>query len=253
MEAFASLQTMFTAPNIKKIKLGNIPNHIAIIMDGNGRWALKRKLPRLMGHKKGAETLHEIVIACKDIGVKYLTVFSFSTENWQRPQTEVDSLMHMFVEVLKNELPGLIRNEVKLNMIGSRDSIPEDVLLTFKEAEEKTKNNKSLIFNVAFNYGSRQEIFDGIIKLFKYCSKNNIEIEKEEINNFSKYLYTGGLPDPDLLIRTSGEFRISNFLLWQIAYSELYFTKVLWPDFYRKQFFKAIYSYQKRVRRYGKL
>ncbi len=251
------LISSITAPSINVIKKGNVPLHVAIIMDGNGRWAQIRNLPRMFGHKRGAEILHEIVIACKDIGIKYLTAFSFSTENWLRPKEEVDGLMSLFVEVLKKELPGLIENNVKLNLIGDKKTIPNSILEVFCDAEEKTKNNSLLILNLAFNYGSRFEIFQAAKKMCqKYYNKflSNEEIEDiSDFNVFSQFLYTKDIPDPDLLIRTSGEFRISNFLLWQIAYTELYFTDILWPDFTRKHFYKAIYSYQKRERRFGRI
>lgn len=260
---FLKISSIFSSlniPSIKKLKRNNIPTHIAVIMDGNGRWATKRNLPRMFGHQKGAEVLREIVIACKDIGVKYLTAFSFSTENWQRPKDEVEGLMSLFVEVLNRELPGLIKNNIKLSLIGDRSTIPKDILDVFLNAEEKTKNNDSLIFNIAFNYGSRYEIYQAAEKMVEEFNENNSLIKEyktktieEKVNLFSNFLYTNGLPDPDLLIRTSGEYRLSNFLLWQLAYTELYFTKVLWPDFSRKHFFKAIYSYQKRNRRFGKV
>jgi len=249
-----SLFASFKFPSLNRIKKGIIPNHVAIIMDGNGRWARKRQMPRIFGHRKGADVLREIIIASRDVGVKFLTAFSFSSENWQRPKEEVNELMQLFVEVLDRELEGLIKNDVKLNLIGKREIIPKDVLKIFENSESKTRDNKSLVLNIAFSYGSRQEIVDATKKIINSYKKGKIEKEIDiNTRNFSGFLYTAGIPDPDLLIRTSGEYRISNFLLWQIAYTELYFTEVLWPDFDRKHFFKAIYDYQQRNRRFGKL
>jgi undecaprenyl diphosphate synthase len=239
--------------SIESLKNGNIPQHVAIIMDGNGRWATRRKLPRIIGHQRGADVLRETVVTCKDLGVKYLTAYSFSSENWQRPAEEVKDLMILFVEVLQRELDGMIENDVKLNLIGQREIIPEKILKVFENAEEKTKFNKSLVFNIAFSYGSKQEIFDAVKKICIDYSRPGLDIETADPETLSGYLYTAGIPDPDLLIRTGGESRISNFLLWQIAYTELYFTDIMWPDFNRKNFLKAISSFQKRNRRFGRL
>jgi undecaprenyl diphosphate synthase len=239
--------------SLKSLKKGNIPNHVAIIMDGNGRWATRRKLPRILGHQRGAEVLRETVVTCKDLGVKYLTAYSFSSENWQRPAEEVKDLMKLFVVVLQRELDGMIENDVKLNLVGQREIIPEKILKVFENAEEKTKFNKSLVFNIAFSYGSKQEIFDAVKKICIDYSRPGMDIKTAGPETLSGYLYTAGIPDPDLLIRTGGESRISNFLLWQIAYTELYFTDIMWPDFNRKNFFKAISSFQKRNRRFGRL
>jgi undecaprenyl diphosphate synthase len=239
--------------SLKSLKKGNIPQHVAIIMDGNGRWATRRKLPRIIGHQRGADVLRETVVTCKDLGIKYLTAYSFSSENWQRPAEEVKDLMKLFVEVLQRELDGMIKNDVKLNLIGQREIIPEKILKVFENAEEKTKLNKSIVFNIAFSYGSKQEIFDAAKKICTDYSKSGIDMETAGPEALSGYLYTAGIPDPDLLIRTGGESRISNFLLWQIAYTELYFTDIMWPDFNRKNFFKAIRSFQKRNRRFGRL
>lgn len=225
-------------------------------MDGNGRWAKKRNLPRIVGHSKGAEVLRETVVTCRDLGIKYLTAFAFSSENWQRPQPEVNDLMRLFVKVLNRELPGMIKDKVRLNLIGNREIIPPDILNVFINAEEKTRENDVIVLNIAFSYGSRDEIYQAVRKFCRDCQKGKIEPGKgntEDLEIFSNYFFTSGIPDPDLLIRTSGEHRISNFMLWQIAYTELYFTKVLWPDFDRKCFFKAIYDYQRRERRFGKL
>lgn len=248
-----SFFSFFKTPSIHELKKASIPNHIAIIMDGNGRWAQKKGLPRIFGHKKGAEILKEIVIASKDLGIKYITAYTFSSENWARPQDEVNELMKLFFEVLERELDLLVENNVRLNLIGDRKLIPQEVLEVFENAERKTKDNKELVLNIALSYGSRLEIFEAVKKIIQLQAAKKINIEDLDFNSISKYLYTSEIPDPDLLIRTGGECRISNFLLWQIAYTELYFTRILWPDFNRKYFFKAVYDYQKRSRRFGKL
>ena len=253
MKCFISHFSFPGSLSLKSLKKGNIPQHVAIIMDGNGRWATRKRLPRLIGHQRGAEVLRETVVTCKDLGVKYLTAYSFSSENWQRPPEEVKDLMKLFVEVLQRELDGLIENDVKLNLIGQREIIPEKILKVFENAEEKTKLNKALVFNIAFSYGSKQEIFDAVKKICIDHSRSEIDLETVGPEALSGYLYTAGIPDPDLLIRTGGESRISNFLLWQIAYTELYFTDIMWPDFSRKNFFKAVSSFQKRNRRFGRL
>jgi undecaprenyl diphosphate synthase len=250
----ASLIASFRAPSLKNLKKGSIPRHVAIIMDGNGRWAKGRNLPRIFGHKKGAEVLKEVIIASRDVGIKYLTAYSFSSENWQRPEKEVQELMRLFVEVLERELDDMVKNDVKLNLIGNRSSIPPEVLKIFEHSESITRNNKSLILNIAFNYGSRQEMVDAVNRIIDfYYGKKKEEIKGIGPEDFKSFLYTADTPDPDLLIRTSGEYRLSNFLLWQLAYTELYFTRILWPDFSRKHFFRAIYSYQKRSRRFGRI
>jgi undecaprenyl diphosphate synthase len=240
-------------PTVSELKKNKVPFHVAIIMDGNGRWALKRSLPRISGHKKGVSVLKNIVITCKELGIKYLTVYSFSSENWQRPRIEVKNLMRLFIDSIKRELEDLNKNGVRLKLIGQRETIPTKILKTFEYSEQKTKNNKELFLNIAFNYGSRQEIIDAVKKLYIAARNNFININNIDVKTFSNFLYTEDFPDPDLLIRTSGESRISNFMLWQIAYTELYFTKTLWPDFSKKHFLKAIYNFQRRSRRFGKL
>jgi undecaprenyl diphosphate synthase len=249
----SSIIAPFKSPTLSDIKKNKIPIHIAIIMDGNGRWAGKRGLPRIVGHKKGADALKNIVTLCKDVGIKYLTVYSFSSENWQRPQDEVSELMDLFVEVLQRELESLYKNGIKIVLLGQREIIPSRILKIFEISEEKTKDNKELLLNVAFSYGSRQEIANAAKKMCLEYKNKEFSLEENIEKIFSKFLYTSDCPDPDLLIRTSGEYRISNFLLWQIAYTELYFTKTLWPDFDKKNFYKAIYDYQRRNRRFGKL
>jgi len=236
-----------------KIINGNIPKHVAIIMDGNGRWATKRHLPRSAGHRAGVESLREIINASIEIGVEYLTVYSLSSENWKRPESEIKFLMKLFLATIKNELRLLMEYGVRLRLIGDRKSLPPEVVKAYEEAEKKTSENTKLNFNIALNYGSRQEILDAFKALGEKINSGELDIEDIGIKDLSDNLYTKDIPDPDFLIRTSGEHRISNFLLWQISYSELYFTKVLWPDFKRKHFIKAIDEYQKRNRRFGKL
>jgi len=250
---FSSFFSPVRVPNIKELKNNSLPEHIAIIMDGNGRWAARKKLPRSAGHNAGVEALREVVNTCLELGVKFLTVYSFSSENWQRPQDEVNFLLNLFLESLKNELEELHNRGVRVSLIGERKTIPLKVLEAFKNAEKKTSKNKKLFLNIAFNYGSRKEIISAVKNVCRAAKKNDIDIEKLDEKIFSEYLLTQGCPDPDLLIRTSGEYRVSNFLLWQIAYTEFYFTKTLWPDFKEKELLKAVYYYQKRNRRFGRL
>jgi len=231
----------------------NLPLHVAVIMDGNGRWALKRRLPRNAGHKAGVESLREVIAACIDFRIKYLTVYSLSRENWKRPEKEVRFLLNLFLVTLKNELKLLDGHGVRLRLIGDRSDIPPEVLKAYEDAEKKTSANTVLNFNIALNYGSRQEILYAVKDICRHMKEGRIKEADLDAEMFSDYLYTEGIPDPDLLIRTSGEYRISNFLLWQISYTELYFSKVLWPDFKRKYFVKALRQYQKRNRRFGKV
>lgn len=221
-----------------------IPNHIAIIMDGNGRWAEKRGLPRTFGHKEGADALRKIITYAGKIGVKYLTVYAFSTENWKRSKDEIDALMFLFKTYLKNEEKNIMKNNVRFLVSGRKNGVSSSLLEAIKKLEDKSRDNTGLILNIAFNYGGRAEIIDAVNSILKSGADN---INEED---FSKYLYND-IPDPELLIRTSGEFRISNFLLWQIAYSEIYITKALWPDFDEKELDKAIQSYNERDRRFG--
>lgn len=224
-------------------KMLNIPNHIAIIMDGNGRWAKGKNRPRVFGHKAGADTLRKIVKYCGNIGVKYLTVYAFSTENWKRSQEEVSALMTLFKTYINSEKKMLLENKVRFMVSGREEGVSESLLKAIRELEKETSKDYKMTLNIAFNYGGRAEIIDAIKK-----SKEMGEEITEE--NFSKFLYND-IPDPELIIRTSGEFRISNFLLWQLAYSEIYITDVYWPDFDEKELDKAIESYNKRERRFG--
>jgi undecaprenyl diphosphate synthase len=235
--------------NIDKKKL---PRHIAIIMDGNGRWAKQRGKERIFGHENGIQAVRETVEAAGEIGIKYLTFYAFSTENWCRPKKEVDTLMELLVSAIKNETPELLEKGVKLHAIGDLDSLPQKCRKELDDAIELTKNNSLVNVVVALSYSSQWEIVDAVKKIAQKVKSD--QMQPEEINKqaFQNHLQTSGFPDPDLLIRTSGELRISNFLLWQIAYAELYFTPVLWPDFRKKHFFQAIVDYQRRERRYGK-
>jgi len=222
-------------------------------MDGNGRWASRRGLPRIAGHREGVKPLKRIVRLCSKLGIKFLTAYAFSNENWERPKNEVSGLMELFFETVAAELEDLNKNGVRILLIGNRNLIPAKVLKRFEEAEATTKNNNDIVLNIAFSYGSRQEIVEAVKKVCADLKDQKIQIDEIDVNYFSDMLLTKDCPDPDLLIRTSGELRISNFLLWQIAYSELYFTKTLWPDFSDDEFLKAISDYQYRNRRFGKI
>jgi len=235
----------------EEVDMSNVPQHIAIIMDGNGRWAKKRNLPRTMGHKAGVETIREIVKTCSKIGVKYLTLYAFSTENWKRPQDEVNTLMNLLVEYLRKEVEELNKNNVIINWIGDISKLPLICQEELKKAKEKTKDNNGLTLSLALNYGGRDEIKRAIINIVKDVNSGKLDIDSIDENIISGYLDTANIPDPDLLIRPSGELRISNFLLWQIAYSELWFSDIYWPDFNSRHLLEAIKDYQKRERRFG--
>lgn len=221
-----------------------VPNHIAIIMDGNGRWAKKRGFPRTFGHREGAVALRKIIIHAARIGVKYLTVYAFSTENWKRSQEEVSALMFLFKNYIKTEEKNIMENNIRFMVSGRKDNVNSSLLEAIDKLQEKSRDNTGLTFNIAFNYGGRSEIIDAVNKILKSGKAN---ITEEE---FSSYLYND-IPDPELLIRTSGELRISNFLLWQIAYSEIYITDTLWPDFNEQELEKAIEAFNRRDRRFG--
>lgn len=230
-----------------------IPRHIAIIMDGNGRWAKSKNLPRIAGHREGVESVREIVKSSARIGVKYLTLYTFSTENWKRPKTEVTTLMRLLVKVLRREIQELHNNDVRLQAIGDIPALPKDVQKELADAIDKTRNNKTLTLVLALSYSGRWEIVDAVRSIARDLKEGKISEEEIKIDTFSKYLNTKNIPDPDLLIRTSGEMRISNFLLWQLAYSEMYITPVFWPQFREKDLLEAIADYGKRERRFGKV
>ncbi|MCM8789568.1 MAG: isoprenyl transferase [Candidatus Omnitrophica bacterium] len=231
----------------------NFPKHIAIIMDGNGRWAKERGLRRSAGHKEGLQRVKEIIKTARKIGIKVLTLFAFSSENWDRPKSEINILMRFLANFLKREINKLDKNDIRLKVIGREKPLAANILDKIKKAEEKTKNNKSLTLVLALNYGSRQEIVDAVKKVAAEIISKRIKLEEVNEEVFSSFLYTAGLPDPDLLIRTSGELRISNFLLWQTSYSEFYFSKKYWPDFKSADFLQAIKEYKMRERRFGKI
>lgn len=232
-------------------ELENTPGHVAIIMDGNGRWAKKRGLPRIAGHKEGMDVVREIVITAAKSEIKILTLYAFSTENWSRPKSEVDFLMKLPKEFLHIYLPEMIENNVRIETIGEFERLPKETKKAIQYAKDKTNNNNGLLLNFALNYGGRFEIMRAIKQMVADAEESKVSIDTLDENTFSKYLYTGGLSDPDLLIRTSGEQRLSNFLLWQLAYSEFWFTNILWPDFNSEIFKEALYDYQQRKRRYG--
>ena len=230
---------------------GNIPKHIAVIMDGNGRWAKMRSLPRIAGHRAGMKTVKEIVKAADEIGIQVLTMYAFSTENWKRPTDEVDFLMRLPQEFLSTELDELIERNVKLSLVGAKEGLPSHTLKAMEQAEDKTKNNTGLRLNFALNYGGRTEIVKAVSELAQLVLEGKLSADEITEEAISSHLYTHDNPDPDLLIRTSGEIRLSNFMLWQLAYTELWFTDVLWPDFKKEHFYQAIAEFQGRARRYG--
>ena len=229
-----------------------LPEHIGIIMDGNGRWAKKRSLPRSVGHREGAKTFRKITRYCSDIGIKYLTVYAFSTENWNRPKLEVDTLMKVLINALKKEVNTLQSHNIKLNAIGNLEMLPKTAQNQLLEVINLTKNNNTMTLTLALSYGSREELTNAVRIISEKVKNNIISIDAIDDSIINEHLYTHNLPDVDLVIRTSGEHRISNFLLWQIAYAELYFTDILWPDFKEQDLYEAILSYQKRERRFGK-
>ena len=222
-------------------------------MDGNGRWAKERGLDRTQGHRRGIDRIKEILKAAKDLGVRYLTLFAFSTENWNRPKREIDMLMLSLDRFLKNNIKDLHKDNIRLNIIGREKPLPEFLIKRFKNAMRDTRENSGLTLNIALNYGSRCEIIDAVKKIAKEVRENKLAIEDLDERAFERFLYTNDIPDPDLLIRTSGEMRISNFLLWQLSYSELYFTEKYWPDFGPEDLKEAISKYQERDRRFGKV
>ena len=235
-----------------QVDINKIPNHIAIIMDGNGRWAKRQGLVRVLGHESGTKAVREAVEACAELGIKHLTLYAFSTENWNRPKLEVQTLMKLLVKSLKKEIKTLQDNNIKLSAIGCLEDLPQKAFEELKYVQEKTKNNEHMTLTLALSYGSRNEIVNVVKDLAAKVKNNIISAESIDESIINKHLYTQNLPDVDLLIRTSGEHRISNFLLWQIAYAELYFTDVLWPDFKKSHLVEAIQNYQNRERRFGK-
>jgi undecaprenyl diphosphate synthase len=252
------LKRLFTAkPPIQTDEHGivpdAVPNHVAIIMDGNGRWARKRGMPRIAGHRAGMNKVKEISLAADDIGIKVLTLYAFSTENWKRPIEEVEFLMRLPEEWLAKELDTLIARNCRIRIIGEPEGLPTHTLRVVRDAEEKTRENTGMILNIALNYGARREILAAVKQIAKDVQDGKIALDEIEDTTMDQHLLTCGLPDPDLLIRTSGEVRLSNFLLWQCAYTEFWFTDEFWPDFSRDSFFQAIRAFQGRGRRFGGL
>ena len=234
------------------IDLTNVPNHVAVIMDGNGRWAKGKGMNRIFGHKNALTAVRETIESAAEIGTKAITLYAFSTENWKRPQLEVNALMSLLISSLNKELKTFQENEVKVNAIGNIKSLPEKAQKTLQEVRDKTQNNKRIVLTLALSYGAREEIVNTIKNISKKVVNNELSIEEIDEKIINNHLYTFNLPDVELMIRTSGEQRISNFLLWQMAYAELYFTDILWPDFRKEHFYDAIIEYQNRERRFGK-
>lgn len=230
-----------------------LPRHVAVIMDGNGRWAKKQSLPRIMGHRRGVDTLKDILRCCKDWGIEALTAYAFSTENWGRPLEEVDFLMTLFERVLRQELREMMAEGVQIHFVGNLSALPKSLREEIQRSMAETRNNTGIRFTVATNYGGRQEIVQACREIAEKVQQGHLQPDQIDEALFERYLYTAGNSDPDLLIRTSGEMRISNFLLWQVAYAELYVTNTLWPDFDRTEFHRALSEYQQRDRRFGKV
>jgi len=230
-----------------------LPKHVAVIMDGNGRWAKRQGLPRFIGHKHGVDALKDLLRCCKDWGIGALTAYAFSTENWKRPQEEVDFLMTLFQRVLRQELREMLEENVQIKFVGNLEALPPVLQAEISRSMEETKDNRAIRFTVATNYGGRQEILQACQAIAEQVKQGLLQPDEIDEATFERHLYTAGICDPDLLIRTSGEMRISNFLLWQMAYAEIYITETLWPDFDRAEFYRALSAYQQRERRFGKV
>ncbi|MBD2625854.1 isoprenyl transferase [Trichormus variabilis] len=243
-------ELQYLPPDLKKELL---PQHVAVIMDGNGRWAKRQGLPRIMGHKAGVDAIKDLLRCCKDWGIKALTVYAFSTENWKRPQEEVEFLMTLFQRVLRQELREMVEENVQIQFVGNLQALPKALQEEISRSMAETKDNRSIRFTVATNYGGRQEILQACRAIAHKVQQGLLQPEEISEEVFESHLYTAGVADPDLLIRTSGEMRLSNFLLWQMAYGEIYITDTLWPDFDRVEFHRALSVYQQRERRFGKV
>lgn len=237
---------------VDELDIQKLPTHIAIIMDGNGRWAKKQGKLRVFGHQNGVKAVRESVESAAELGIKYLTLYAFSTENWNRPKYEINALMKLFVSTINKETETLLKNNIRLSAIGNLSSLPDKAYKELKETMERTANNTRMQLNLALSYSSRWELTEAMKSIAEKVQKNELEPDNIDEGLLSKHLNTADIPDPELLIRTSGEYRISNFLLWQIAYAELYFTDKLWPDFEKEDLYRAIYAYQNRERRFGK-
>jgi len=231
----------------RQVNFDRLPAHVAVIMDGNGRWAAQRHLPRVEGHRAGIDAVRDIVETSARLGIQVLTLYAFSVENWKRPAAEVSTLMMLLKRYLRSELNTLLRNDIRFKVVGRMEDLARDIQGELRDAEEKTATNRGMLFNIALNYGGRAEIVEAV----KRVIADDVPVDALDETRFASYLYTAGQPDPDLLIRTSGEMRVSNFLLWQIAYAEIWVTDTLWPDFRRQHLLEAIVAYQKRDRRYG--
>ncbi|MGB4592285.1 MAG: isoprenyl transferase [Coriobacteriia bacterium] len=250
-----SLQAFFTSKRdrelLSRLRPEDVPRHVAIIMDGNGRWASKRGLPRAAGHRAGVKAVRDTLAAAIELGIEYVTVYSFSSENWRRPADEVRTLMGLFVEVLERELDSLQRLGIRVRVIGREEEVPSDTMTAFRRTEVKTAGNERLTFVVALNYGGRAELADAARAIAADVADGTLSVSDIGEDALARHLYTVEIPDPDLVIRTSGEMRVSNFLLWQIAYSELWVTATLWPDFSRHDLLRAVVDFQRRDRRFG--
>nr|WP_319393099.1 isoprenyl transferase [uncultured Desulfobacter sp.] len=243
-------------PNIQVpdgLNLDRIPAHVAFIMDGNGRWAKKRLMNRVKGHEQGAQTVEDVVMAARELGIDVLTLYAFSTENWARPKAEVKALMHLLKRFLKNKTQDLQNKNIRLNILGQVERLPDDVRKQAEQAMAETQHNSAMILNLALSYGAREEITIGVQRIADKIKSGALNPEDITDKTVSDHLYTAGMPDPDLIVRTSGEVRLSNFLMWQAAYSELVFTPTLWPDFSKQEFHQILIDYQQRDRRFGKV
>jgi len=236
---------------LEKLDLGRLPRHVAVILDGNGRWAQKRHLPRIAGHRSGTQSARTTIETCARLKIETLTLYAFSVENWRRPKTEIDFLMALLREYLRKEMPLIQKNNIRMRFLGRMDELPAGVQNDVRDAMEKTAGNKGMVLCVALNYGGRAEIVDAMNAILSERNGHGTSEDKVTEEQLSQHLYTEGLPDPDLLIRTSGEMRVSNFLLWQIAYAEIFVTETLWPDFNRARLLESLLEFQKRERRYG--
>lgn len=238
---------------LEQVDKNNIPQHIAIVMDGNGRWAKKRGLQRIMGHRNGVKAVREAAEIATELGVKYLTLYAFSTENWMRPQSEIDSLMSLLVNAIEDEEPTLLKNNIRLSSIGDLNALPKEVANKFNKVVQNTSKNTGLVLIIALSYSGRWEIADAAKRMCEDAVAGKLKIEEVNENCLSNYLQSSDTPDPDLFIRTGGDLRVSNFLLWEIAYTEFYFLDTLWPDFRKQHFIEAVLDFQKRERRFGKV
>jgi len=236
---------------MEQLDLDKLPRHVAIIMDGNGRWAKKRGFDRIAGHRNGIQSVRDVVRTSRELGIRWLTLYAFSEENWKRPRYEIKALMSLLNRYLKDELKEMLDNGIRLACIGQTEKLPPEVQRILWQTIERTAHNKEMTLTLALSYGGRQEIVGAVRNMLKDIEKNTLNVKQITEERLSKYLYTSDIPDPDLLIRTSGEHRISNFLLWQIAYTEIFVTPTLWPDFHRERYLEALLDYQKRERRFG--